>query len=583
MKAEYLLGQMMLKRLELAFSRDSSSFLFNDHSFLVGILLAQVALWLIYPKPFDESDPWRYSLHAYEISTGSLFEQAPNEIFAYRLGVTIPTAAFYKLFGINSITTNLWPLLMSCTNIVLVWVAAPKGKTRRFAVLLFATNVIQFEQSATLMPDLIVSTFMMASSVLLFRRHDLIGRRSLALALPLLSAITLWLAFLTKLTVYWVLLIWIMTACHDLIRKRWQLFRRLYLPCLLWGILLGCVYLFASIRLWGDPLARLAAVQDLTGQHLWSWDNVTPMEVIRRLTYEPIVVLILKFPLVFVLSVGGMVLSYAENRFWVFQYLVYLFLWWFGSSSFNSYQPLPLSVPRMILPALPAMVILGGSALSSLFSTLSNRESERSFRHFGPIFLMLLALSTASAAGNFSSWAILLLLVLLVAMAPLPRVNLFVARLIHYQVIGLLIAAVACIPLYHVLRNAKEVLSTRTAEMDAVKEVKNALSEVEGPVLMLTMDTRSPESLAYYWDYQYPKDLIIHYYGDYQLADSTKYEEVLIFNHKSRSRFLSKAYDDPFLDPALLTMPSAKVLYDQHGVQLVEISSSVGEMSFSSE
>lgn len=563
----------MLKRVGLDFSQRSSKFVLNDYSLLIGILFANILLWLIYPKPFDESDPWRYSLHAYNISTGSFFEQASDEIFAHRLAITIPTAAIYKLFGVNSISTNLWPLLMSCMSIVFIWMAAPKDNTRRFAVLLFATNVVQFEQSATLMPDLVVSTFMMASSVLLFRRHELIRLRSFALYLPLLSAAALWLAFLTKLTVYWVLLIWIMVACHDLIKKRWELLRRLYIPCLLWGILLGCSYLFVSNYLWGTPLARMTAVQKLTGQHLWAWDNATSIDFIRRLTYEPLIVLIVKFPLVFVLSVGGIVISYTKKRFWVLHYLVYLFLWWFGTSSFTSFQPLPLSVPRMILPALPAMAILGGSSLSSLFSRWSNQNSEKTLIHFGYILLLLLTLSTVSVTGALSLWMILLLLALLVAMAPLLRVNLSVIRVNRYKVVGFLIVVLVCAPLYYAIRNSKDVLSTRFAEMEAMKEVVNVLKGAEGSVLLLTLDMRSPESLAYYWAYKYPKQLVVHYYGDYELTNSAEYEEVLLFNHPSRSRFLSKAYGDPYLDPDLLTMLSTKILYDQDGVQLVEVTS----------
>jgi hypothetical protein len=196
----------MLTNVDLNFLRRAHNLALSDLPILFGILFIYVSLWFIYPKPFHASDMWAYSQHAYNISTGSFFVQAPDHIFAHRLGVTIPTAVFYKLFGVNSITTNMWPLVMSCIGIVMVWIASPKNDSRFFAALLFATCVVQFGLSTVLMPDLIVTTLMMVSSVLLYKRHTLIRLQSFAFLSPVVASLVLWWAFLVKETMYWVVL-----------------------------------------------------------------------------------------------------------------------------------------------------------------------------------------------------------------------------------------------------------------------------------------------------------------------------------------------------------------------------------------
>jgi hypothetical protein len=565
--------EIVLTNVDLNFLRREHNFAFSDLSILFAILIVYILVWFIHPKPFHASDAWAYSQHAYNISTGSFFVQAPDHIFSHRLGVTIPTAVFYKLFGVNSITTNFWPLVMSCIGIVMVWIASPKNDSRFFAAVLFAACVVQFELSTILMPDLIVSTLMMVSSVILYKRHTLIHLQSVAFLSPVVASIVFWWAFLVKETMYWVVLWWIVIFCHDMFKERWQLFKRFYLPCLFWGIVFGCAYLLMSYHLWGSPLARIESVETLTGEHLWAWDNWHSIEMLRRLTYEPAHMLVRRFGLAFLLSVGGVIVFYSKNRFWVFQYLVYLLLWWFGSSSFTSYQPLPLFA-RMIVPALPAMSILGGSFLFFLLSKLLSHDSKKSIKNFGYLPLLLLTFLMVAAIGNLSSRRFFFLIVVVFVVSIVPYLKVF-TYLDHYKIVALFVVALVSIPMYSTIRDSNYILAERLAEMEVVEIIVTELKGVKGSVLLLCMDKRSPDSLAYYWAYEYPKELTVHYYGDYEFADSAKYDKILLFNHLPRSRFLANAYGDPFLDPELLTKLPGQFLFDKNGVQLFIIDGTI--------
>ena len=580
-------GELTLKGADRASS-------LNKAAVLVSILLCYIFLWLIYPKLFHASDPWAYSRHAYNASIGAFLEPVADPIFGHRLGVTLPTAAFYKLFGVNNLSTNLWNLLMSCAAIGLVWIAAPQGNAKFFASLLLATSVVQFQQSAILMPDLIVSTSMLAASVLLAKRRTLIQNPALTSIGAFGAALMLFLAFLTKLTVYWVLIFWIIVFCYDMARRQWGVVRRFYLPVMLWGGLFGIIYLLLTDYLWGSPLARLDAVQGLTGQHLWAWDGATILDLLKRLTYEPALVLLKRFSPVILLAVGGLAVANPKNKFWVGQGVLYLLLWWFGSSSLSSYEPLPLSFPRMILPALPAMSILGGSFLALLSNLLQQSPAQTVGLHFAPlirhiagwfgrsemchghqygkyVILAQLALVGLSGLGNLSLKKSLILAGIVMGMAILLKLSRPTFRLSRYHVFVGLVVVLVCTPLLNSIRNERTASASRLAEMRAMAEVTTILSEVEGTILLLCLDSRSPESLTYYWGYEYPSRLTVRYYGAVGLAEDLDADRILIFNNGKRSRFLAESYGEPHLTADILTRLPGRHIFNQAEVQLFEV------------
>lgn len=81
------------------------SWIVSTKTWLVLASLLYVVMWLLCPQEFIASDPWVYSQRAFEISQQLDF--GSSDVFNHRLAVTIPVAIFYRIFGVNIITTNL--------------------------------------------------------------------------------------------------------------------------------------------------------------------------------------------------------------------------------------------------------------------------------------------------------------------------------------------------------------------------------------------------------------------------------------------------------------------------------------------
>jgi len=119
----------------------------------------------------------------------------------------VPTAALYRVFGVNRFTSTLWPFACSLLTITLVFAAGRRlGGTRAggFAALLLATNPLQVCHSMLLLPDIVVSLFLFASASALSKARRA-GAPYRTWAAGLLVAGLFYCAFLTKLTAIWIL------------------------------------------------------------------------------------------------------------------------------------------------------------------------------------------------------------------------------------------------------------------------------------------------------------------------------------------------------------------------------------------
>jgi hypothetical protein len=418
---------------------------------LIAILgsLALAALWLLFPQRFHPSDPWVYSLNAWEISRGpwDFLANAPNHPFSHRLAVTVPVAALYKLFGVSLWTTNLWPLLCACLTLAALCAALRTNGERALAALLWVTCVGVFRQTTVLFPDLVAATFLFGAAVLLFHRERFTRGASLAAAAPTF-ALLVFIAFLAKETAYWILPVWIFALVSDLRpdARPVRLRLRFHLLAVTASAMLGTAYLVFCARVWGDPLARLASVQALTGRHLWSWQEAGAWDWFKRLALSPPKILALEFGPVCLLAVIALIAARREprrHRFWLVYSGSMILLFWFGSTDFSRYEPLP-AIPRMLLPAIPGLIVIA----ASLASRLHGPGASNFLR--GAVAASILPFVVDAFAWNFS---------------PDPRIR--VATLVRAE------------------------------------------TTAESRVLLLTADIRSAEHLAFYFGYRIPANLAL--------------------------------------------------------------------------
>jgi len=459
------------------------------NTWLVVILLFYVALWLMCPQEFIPSDPWYYSKRSFAIIQGLGF--GDNYIFSHRLGVTVPVAVIYSLFGADILTTNLWPLCTALMVIVIVWLALPDQKSKIIGALLCLTSVPLLKNSVTLFPDLIATPFMAFSSLLLFRRKQGMGQ-GFWLAMPLLAIASLFFAFLAKESAYWVLPLWFFALFSD--RKDHDfalLLRRFYWPVVCAGAVLGVSYLVFCQFVWGSPLAHFQAVQNLTGAHQWSWDKATAMVLAKRLTIDPVILFIRQYGGILSMTVLGGLFAPKSIKPWVYYTVCCVMFFWFGSTSFTRYEPMPI-FERMTVPALPGFYILAAYALANI-AVPSDRKL---IKLLCPV-LILFGLSGIPFFEYLNSW------------------------------------------------KHEELLETKAMSM-VQKEV--ALHP-DQKYLLIASDKRSPESMAFYFGMKYPDNFKVVYGLDLTeqlLADDIK--EAFLFISIQRSKYLESQYHEPNID-----------------------------------
>ena len=182
-------------------------------TWLLLALLLFIALWLLYPQEFIASDPWAYSQYAFEVSQN--FDLGENHVFHHRIAVTLPVAFLYAIFGVNIITTNLWPLGSALLVVIVVWCALPDNRSKIIGAALCLTSVPLFKASMALYPDIIATAFMALSTLVLFNRKRFVQAHRTWLVAPLAAIFLLFLAFLAKESSYWVLPLWAMAFVAD--------------------------------------------------------------------------------------------------------------------------------------------------------------------------------------------------------------------------------------------------------------------------------------------------------------------------------------------------------------------------------
>jgi len=486
---------------------------------LLSAAVLFAALWALYPQEFVASDPWAYSSRAYAILTGPDF--GPNHPFSHRLAVTLPTALFYGLFGVNIWTTDLWPLCASLLILAVVWTALPTAWSKVLGALLCVTSVALIHASTELLPDVVAGALMAASALLLFRRRRLAeGRFAWAFAgLPVLLA---FLAFEAKESAYWLLPLWLAAAWSDSRGREWPLLlRRFYVPAILTGAVLGGAYLAFCAFVWGSAFARLAAIQSLTGQHLWAWDHASRWELVKRLTIAPVELLTMQYGMaVLALAALGFVLAPASLQPWCWYTAACLLFYWFGSTSLTRYEPMPLS-ERMTLPVLPGLYILAAYGASRL-----------------------------SIAG----------------MATARHGRLLAASLVTLLLLG---------PL------AGELLSWRQherAEAQAMAIVTSAVQDEPGTqMLLVCSDERSVQALAFYFGYRLPPNLRAATVDELLRTPAlAAAERAFVFVNHPRSLFLAEAFGLTSHDEEIAAAAGAAA-FDLDGVSL-RVTSDVAEL-----
>jgi len=472
---------------------------------LVFAIIVFAALWFFYPQEYLASDPGAYSLNAFRISQGTYWGAATNHPFDHRIGVSLPVALAYKLFGVSLLSTNLLPLLACLIIFAVIWLALPTPTAKILGLVFCILNVVFFTQSVYLFPDIIATAFMLLSSLFLWQRKKSIEGNARDRFLPLFAITALFIAFLAKESAYWVLPLWAYYFFADVREKNTQLLKSFYLPALAIGAVLGISYLAFCAWAWGDPLARIRSVQGLADAHLWNWDGAPLNDKLNRLTIQPLRIFFVDFGIISPLALLSLFVIPKPYRFWAFYTLSTVLLFWFGSASLTSYEPLP-PWSRMAMPAFPGLVILA-SYLGSQLTVSASRSPK-----FNAVIVVMffIAILAPSFIDSVASWQ-----------------------------------------------------SLKRPEAEAIALVRRAVTDNrQENFLLVTSDSRSPSSLQFYFGYNYPSNLRVVYAGDLTQDQLLRSTQVFLYINQDLSTLMRRAYHSKNYDAEIQAL-DLTIVYDE--------------------
>lgn len=484
----------------------------NHYLFCLFALLF-IAIWLLSPQRLITSDPWGYSQIAFQISQGELLSADPGNIFVHRLGTTLPAALFYNLFGVSLFTTNLAPLLSALLILASIWYVLPSRSARLVGVALCATNLTFFKMSVNLYPDIISAAFMCLSTVILSQRARISDGRWFWL-LPVIAVLSLFFAFLAKLSAYWVLPLWLGAMIWDLQRRRRRVLQRFYVPVLIAATVIGGAYLLYNHLAWGHALIRFTNATDAVEVGLWALTGAErPEQLFDRLTVDALRLILEHFGIIFLPALATAFFLPANLRIWGFATLCTVLLYWFGTTSLVSYQPMPL-FDRMLLPALPGMCILAAYGITHVLRPVA-------LRHLAAVGVV------AIAAYQFNAY----------------------------------------------VQSWKDI---RWFEKEAVDVLKQDMADNDQlATLVVTLDTRSPLVMEFFFQYAYPEVLTVVAADEFQnwTGDQVgRFQRIYLYQDRQMANFLHAAYGEPLLE--LTTPPALTVrLYEGAGITLDSLKS----------
>lgn len=338
-------------------------------TWLVLALVLEGAILVKGQADFPASDPLWYADIAHNISTGDfprVFSPTDHHPFVMRVGLTVPLAGLYALFGVSTLVSNLPAILSGLACIVLVFLVAPTRRAKAIALGYALTCVALLHQANLLNIDLPCAV-LLGYSVWFMQRRD--EHRMWLLAAAVMAVA----AFLVKETAVWCAPVWLWAVIVDARALGVRATARRFAPALITGLVLSAGYLVVCDVVWGTPLARFYGVRELTFEHSWTLHGKPASAWIGRFTWQVPWLLRRMFRAALLPALAAPWLVRGRDRIWLVAAGAFLACYWFGSASTTAYTPLPIT-ERMVLSVLPPVLVLATLATDEAITRWGSRR-----------------------------------------------------------------------------------------------------------------------------------------------------------------------------------------------------------------
>lgn len=354
---------------------------------LLFVVVFTGAYFLLTHEGIYGVDDYYYARHAYQLLHGTLeLGPDPQELLHDPLHerwlIFGPVAGFFALFGVNIISATLWPLLatLGCAGLIYGLYGRREPVVAAAAMLLLGLHYFTLSLSNYLYPDNILMFWCLAGAAALLRGREPNRRAGWwGLGFALLS----FAALLSKETIAYYLPFYLGVLGLDAVRRRNG---RFWMVALAAGALLLAAYGLFYYVVTDDALYRVHLIEQ-TNRFLSEGNYLAGNRaaLLGRITWQP---------LGFFASTGlGLMLTLAaaalgrppraypcgtapgqapDRRIWLALATSTLALYWLGSTSLSSYNPITL-LPRMTTPLLPPLALAAGFGLQRLVARAGAR------------------------------------------------------------------------------------------------------------------------------------------------------------------------------------------------------------------
>ena len=320
-----------------------------------------VLIWSLANDGLAFWDDFSYLNFAHQVNQGT-FEVTTNH-FTSRIALIYPVAQVIDLLGINEYSITVFPLV--CSLIVLnvlfymgrqtnIWIGMIGGF---FLICDYHTIIF----STHLFPEMP----MMLYVLLAIGAYDMINRRvGDNRFLALITSSSIFAAFLTKTTIFLLIPLFLYLFINDwFIRKRHRSYWLITASTLVFFVLLNFIYYYETT---GDFFFRLNNISDNHEASVKTFFDKPAIEIVKRLTYLPLlgftrggffIPLLFALPALFSIEKKSWRLD-DQKMLWPISILLILVTWWFISTNWKYYSPMPLDT-RHISFLIPLMIIAG--------------------------------------------------------------------------------------------------------------------------------------------------------------------------------------------------------------------------------
>jgi len=299
-------------------------------------------------------DPAVYAQDAYNLLHGT-FNLNTDSWYSHRLPVFVPVALAYAVLGVGTLSTNLWPLVLSILQIVtVVWVGRRLfgARTAVLAAFFVAMMPLDVIYAGILNPDAVLASLLTFSVALWIMAFE--GRPAPSRTPLFLSGLFCGLAVDTRAYALLIVLFFLGYAVWR--RASWRALFWWVVGAAAVGVPVVLIYKFVT----GDPLLPIRAMSSFYGDPERAEGT--------GLMYYPRLILGLKsytglFALFFTVTAVWALVRRSRERMIVLAWMAPILLYLqFGTMSFEAYVPVFKRV-RFLTPFVAPAALLSASVV----------------------------------------------------------------------------------------------------------------------------------------------------------------------------------------------------------------------------